>query len=96
MTTVLKALDWLNSQLSHAMQLDFHEALCMKYHVCTACINGWVWNTVAWDMLYVACPESCEKLCLQHRYVECLLPSDNRNSNFNIVYSQVCMYLLWL
>ena len=35
MTAVLKASDWLNGQLSCAMQLDSREALCMEHHVCT-------------------------------------------------------------
>ena len=36
MTGVLKASGWLNGQLSSAMQLDFREALCMEYHICTS------------------------------------------------------------
>ena len=32
----IKASDWLNGQLSSAMQLDSREALCMEYHVCTS------------------------------------------------------------
>ena len=36
MTTVLKASDWLNGQLSGVMQLDSCEDLCMEYHVCTS------------------------------------------------------------
>ena len=36
MTTVFKASDWLNGQLSSVMQLDSNEALCMEYHVYTS------------------------------------------------------------
>ena len=36
MTTVLKASNWLNGQLSSVMQLDSREAHCMEYHVCTS------------------------------------------------------------
>ena len=44
MTTVFKASDWLNGQLSSVMQLDSREALRMEYHVCTIyvlCMSGY-------------------------------------------------------
>ena len=40
MTAVLKALDWLNGQLSSVMELDSREALCMEYHACTELNHG--------------------------------------------------------
>ena len=40
MTAVLKASDWLNSQLSSILQLDSHDALCMEYHVCTSYMHS--------------------------------------------------------
>ena len=36
MTAVLKTLGLLNGQLSRAIELDFREAICMEYYVCTS------------------------------------------------------------
>ena len=36
MTTVLKASNWMNGQLSSVMQLDSREALCLENHAWTS------------------------------------------------------------
>ena len=54
MTAVLKASDWLNSQLSSIMQPNSREALFMEQHVCTS-------------IMLEDC--HCELNCVQRMYV---------------------------